>query len=69
MNGEPPVQDRAFGVVILGAGASTRMGRPKLLLPWGDTSIIGHLLGQWRGLGARPIAVVCRPGGLFGRWN
>jgi molybdenum cofactor cytidylyltransferase len=62
MNGKAPVKDRAFGVVILGAGASTRMGRPKLLLPWGDTSIIGHLLGQWRGLDARQIAVVCRPG-------
>jgi molybdenum cofactor cytidylyltransferase len=50
-----------LGAVLLGAGASSRMGRPKLLLPWGRTSIIGHLLHQWRALRARQIAVVCRP--------
>jgi molybdenum cofactor cytidylyltransferase len=50
----------AVGVVILGAGASVRMGRPKLLLPWGGTSVIGHLLAQWRALEARQIALVCR---------
>jgi molybdenum cofactor cytidylyltransferase len=49
-------------VVILAAGASVRMGRPKLLLPWRGTSIIGHLIAQWRELGAAQIAVVCRPG-------
>lgn len=49
-----------FGVVILGAGASSRMGRPKLLLPWGGTTVIGHIIGQWRELGARQIAVVIR---------
>jgi molybdenum cofactor cytidylyltransferase len=52
----------ALGVIILGAGASSRMGRPKLLLPWGETSIIGHLIGQWRALEAAQIAIVCRPG-------
>jgi molybdenum cofactor cytidylyltransferase len=36
------------------------MGRPKLLLPWGNTSVIGHLLRQWNRLGARQMAVVCR---------
>lgn len=45
--------------MILAAGASRRMGRPKLLLPWGDTSVLGHLLQQWRQLGALQIAVVC----------
>ena len=50
----------AFAVVILGAGASSRMGRPKLLLPWRDTTVIGHLLKQWRELGAVQIAVVHR---------
>jgi len=51
----------ALGVVILGAGASRRMGRPKLLLPWGETSVIGHLLAQWRTLGAGQTCLVCRP--------
>jgi len=51
----------AFGVVLLGAGASTRMGRPKLLLPWADTSIVGHLIRQWQALDAGQIAIVIRP--------
>ncbi len=60
---QPPSQkQRTFGVILLGAGDSSRMGQPKLLLPWGDTSIIGHLIRQWRELGAGQIAVVQRPG-------
>jgi molybdenum cofactor cytidylyltransferase len=49
----------SFGAVVLAAGRSSRMGQPKLLLPWGTTSIIGHLLDQWQKQGARQIAVVC----------
>jgi len=56
----PPVQP-SLGVVILGAGASVRMGQPKLLLPWRDTTVIGGILSQWRELGAAQIAVVMRP--------
>lgn len=37
------------------------MGRPKLLLPWGRTSVLGHLLGQWQVAAAVRIAVVCSP--------
>jgi molybdenum cofactor cytidylyltransferase len=47
------------GVVILAAGRSRRMGRPKLLLPWGDSSVLGHLVAQWQGLGALEVSVVC----------
>jgi molybdenum cofactor cytidylyltransferase len=50
-----------LGAVILGAGASSRMGRPKLPLPWAGTSIVGHLLALWQSLGAQQIAVVCAP--------
>jgi len=58
----PPIKNQpALSVVILGAGASSRMGRPKLLLPWGGTTIIGHLLKQWRELGAAQIGIVLRP--------
>jgi len=38
------------------------MGRPKLLLPWNDTSVIGHLIRQWQDLGAEQVAVVCAAG-------
>lgn len=47
-----------LGVVILAAGASSRMGRPKLLLAWDTTTVLGHLLGQWRALAPAQLAVV-----------
>jgi len=50
------------GVVLLAAGSSGRMGRPKLLLRWGETSIIGCQIEIWRTLGAGQIAVVCAAG-------
>ena len=49
------------GVVILAAGASSRMGKPKLLLPWGGTSVLGHLIQQWQAVCARQIGVVLAP--------
>jgi len=52
-----------FGAVVLAAGRSERMGRPKLLLPWRETTVLGHLLRQWRQLGAEQLAVVTAPGG------
>jgi molybdenum cofactor cytidylyltransferase len=50
-----------FGVVVLAAGASSRMGRSKLLLPWRDTTVIGGILAQWCELGSEQNVVVCRP--------
>ena len=50
-----------LGAIILGAGASSRMGQPKLLLPWANSTIIGHLLSLWQSLGAEQIAIVCAP--------
>jgi molybdenum cofactor cytidylyltransferase len=50
----------SIGAVILAAGASSRMGRPKLLLPWRGTSVIGHIIDQWRELGVAQIVVVRR---------
>ena len=51
-----------FGVVILAAGASLRMGKPKMLLPWGKTTILGHLIEQWNGLASEQIGVVWATG-------
>ncbi len=48
-----------LGAMILGAGASSRMGRPKLLLPWGATSVVGHLIGLWQTAGANQVTIVC----------
>lgn len=61
MNATQPEGAAPFGVVLLGAGASSRMGRPKLLLPWADTTIVGHLIRQWQALSAGQIAIVVRP--------
>ena len=30
--------------ILLGAGASKRLGRPKQTLPFGDTTLLGHVL-------------------------
>jgi molybdenum cofactor cytidylyltransferase len=50
-----------LGAVILAAGASSRMGRPKMLLPWAGTSILGHLIAQSRQWAAQ-VAVVTAAG-------
>ena len=47
-----------FAAVILGAGRSSRMGQPKLLLPWGSGTILEHLIEQWLSVGASQVAVV-----------
>jgi molybdenum cofactor cytidylyltransferase len=49
-------------IAILAAGESRRMGHPKLSLSWGGTSILGHLLQQWRDAGAEKIVVIHSPG-------
>ncbi len=33
-----------IAAVILAAGQSSRMGRPKLLLPWGGTTVLGQVV-------------------------
>jgi molybdenum cofactor cytidylyltransferase len=35
-----------LGAILLAAGASSRMRRPKLLLPWGDLSAADTVIGQ-----------------------
>jgi molybdenum cofactor cytidylyltransferase len=54
----------SLGVIILAAGASSRMGKPKMLLPWGPTSIIGHQIKQWQLLPVQQIVVVTAAGDL-----
>lgn len=35
---------RKISAVVLAAGMSTRMGKPKILLPWGKSTIIEHIV-------------------------
>ena len=38
------------------------MGRPKMLLPWGKTTVLGHLIQQWRASDARQVTVISADG-------
>ncbi len=47
-----------IGLVILAAGASTRMGTPKQLLPYRGRTLIEHIVEQARASVCHPIIVV-----------
>jgi molybdenum cofactor cytidylyltransferase len=44
------------------AGASRRMGRPKLLLPYREGTIVGSLVASLRAAGVKRIVLVIAPG-------
>jgi molybdenum cofactor cytidylyltransferase len=44
--------------IILAAGESKRMGRPKMLLPWKDSTVLGSVLATYRAAGLKEILVV-----------
>lgn len=44
--------------IILAAGMSKRMGRPKMLLPWGTGTVIQSVIASFQGAGVRDILVV-----------
>ena len=48
-------------LILLAAGASTRMGSPKALLPWGATTLLEHALAAARAAGVADIVVVLGP--------
>lgn len=47
--------------VLPAAGHSRRMGRPKLLLPWGTSTLIEHVLRQYLAAPLEAVVVVVRP--------
>ena len=47
-----------ISAIILAAGQSRRMGQPKLLLPWGDVTVIGQVLSSFLKAGIEDIVVV-----------
>lgn len=47
--------------VVPAAGASRRMGRDKLLLPWGQTVVVGSVLDAMRAAGADAVVIVGSP--------
>ncbi|MEJ2708104.1 MAG: nucleotidyltransferase family protein [Anaerolineales bacterium] len=47
-----------IAAVVLAAGESTRMGQPKMVLPWGETTVIGHVVQVLSQGGVDQIVVV-----------
>ena len=47
-----------IAAVVLAAGLSERMGRPKMTLPWGDTTVIGRVVEVLTQAGIDEILVV-----------
>ncbi|MBA2580889.1 MAG: nucleotidyltransferase family protein [Thermoleophilaceae bacterium] len=45
----PPRTDSFVTGLVLGAGGSSRLGRPKQLLPYGEGTLLGHVVGVARG--------------------
>ncbi|MEJ5201045.1 MAG: nucleotidyltransferase family protein [Anaerolineales bacterium] len=46
------------GAVVLAAGLSTRMGQPKMVLPWGKVTIIEKVVTTLREAGIEKIVVI-----------
>lgn len=51
-------QKLGVGAVILAAGLSRRMGRPKLMMAWGESTVIGSVIHAVLEGGISPIIVV-----------
>jgi molybdenum cofactor cytidylyltransferase len=47
-----------ISAIILAAGQSRRMGQPKMLLPWGNLTIIEHVVRMFLNAGLREVLVV-----------
>lgn len=47
-----------ISAIILAAGESKRMGRPKMLLPWGDRTVLGQVISTYQAAGVQDILVV-----------
>lgn len=47
-----------IAALILAAGGSRRLGRPKQLEPWGASTLLGHVVDRVRGFGLDEVWVV-----------
>jgi molybdenum cofactor cytidylyltransferase len=44
--------------IVLAAGESRRMGQPKMLLPWGESTLLGRVISTFEAAGLEEILVV-----------
>jgi len=47
-----------ISAIILAAGQSKRMGQPKMLLPWGELTVIEHVISTFLNAGIEDIVIV-----------
>ena len=47
-----------ISAIILAAGKSSRMGQPKMLLPWGDRTVLTHVISVFQNAEVEDILVV-----------
>lgn len=47
-----------ISALILAAGESRRMGQPKMLLPWGQTTVLGQVITTFQQAGIEDVIVV-----------
>jgi molybdenum cofactor cytidylyltransferase len=47
-----------ISAIILAAGQSKRMGRPKMLLPWGEVTVLGQVISTYQAAGVLDVLVV-----------
>lgn len=55
--------------IVPAAGASARMGRPKLLLPWGDGTVLGATLAAMLEGGVHGAVVAIAANGPLASWE
>jgi molybdenum cofactor cytidylyltransferase len=47
-----------ISAIILAAGESKRMGQPKMLLPWGNGTVLTHVISVFQSAGLEDILVI-----------
>lgn len=47
-----------IAAIVLAAGLSTRMGQPKMLLPWGETTVLGQVICTFAKAKVNEIVIV-----------
>jgi molybdenum cofactor cytidylyltransferase len=59
---QPLKQGMHYNIIILAAGASTRMGQPKQLLQYNDANLVQHAIDEALAAGAQKVLVVLGSG-------
>lgn len=62
-------EDQRLGLVILAGGESRRMGRPKAMLPWKSTTLLGYLVSRAKEAGFTDIIVSAHNEEQIHQWD